>query len=41
MLLCLVSILGVVVLAFVASVLGVTIDNLGDKCIELIDRSRK
>ncbi len=34
------SILMVVFSAIVFSWLGVAIDNLGDKCIELIDRKR-
>lgn len=36
----LIAIVLIVVSAVVFSVLGVAVDNLGDKCIALIDRKR-
>lgn len=36
----LLAIVLIVVFAVVFSVLGVAVDNLGDKCIELIDKKR-
>ena len=36
----LLAIVLIVVSAVIFSILGVAIDNLGDKCIEMIDRKR-
>ena len=36
----LIAIALIVVSAVVFSILGVAVDNLGDKCIELIDKKR-